>query len=225
MGFLQPLHVEIGLGSPAGAGNVTEACGHQHQCRLPVRKGPDDPGAPSHLPENALQGIVRADPNPVLTRKGHVREGLLCAFSDDAGSLREAHLLELLRYCLRLFPSCLEILLRVDRLEHGCNLFGLCPGDGRQDVAIPMDHTALPANLWIEVSQNFDQAETFVRDEQPRPLQASILQIPEKIGPALLVFLCPFGNAEDFPIPLPADANSHQNRYIAYFAGPGVASC
>ena len=43
--------------------------GHQHEGRVAVREGPDDPRPPPDLAVEALDPVVRPDPAPVLRRE------------------------------------------------------------------------------------------------------------------------------------------------------------
>ena len=45
---------------------------HQHEGRVAVREGPDDPRPPPDLADDALGPVVRPDPAPVLGREFRV---------------------------------------------------------------------------------------------------------------------------------------------------------
>lgn len=49
---------------------------HQHEGRIAVREGPDDPRPPPDLAVNALDSVVRPDPAPVLRQEFRVGKRL-----------------------------------------------------------------------------------------------------------------------------------------------------
>ena len=49
---------------------------HQHEGRIAVREGPDDPCPPPDLAVDALDPVVRPDPAPVLRREFRVGKRL-----------------------------------------------------------------------------------------------------------------------------------------------------
>ena len=51
---------------------VLQPCRHQHECRVAVREGPDDPRPPPDLAVVALGSVARPDPAPVLRREFRV---------------------------------------------------------------------------------------------------------------------------------------------------------
>lgn len=74
---------------------------HQHEGRVAVREGPDDPRPPPDLAVDALDPVVRPDPAPVLRREFHVGKRLgepvahrplvaLCPTSSDVTSSSNA---------------------------------------------------------------------------------------------------------------------------------------
>ena len=75
------------------------------------------------------------------------------------------------------FARGLFIFLRVDRLQHGGNFTDMFPRAQIENVAIPMDHAALPFCLREEVPDDFVQAEAFIRNDQPHAFQPTVLQM------------------------------------------------
>ena len=55
---------------------VLQHCRHQHEARVAVREGPDDPRPPPDLAVDALVPVVRPDPAPVLRREFRVGKRL-----------------------------------------------------------------------------------------------------------------------------------------------------
>lgn len=56
--------------------NVLQPRRRQHEGRVAVREGPDDPRPPPDLAVDALDPVVRPDPAPVLRREFHVGKRL-----------------------------------------------------------------------------------------------------------------------------------------------------
>ena len=84
--MLQQLDVQVSLGRPRGAGDVSEPGRGEVKRRLPVGERAHDARAPSDLAQDALERIVSADAPPVLLREGVVDERLLDRFLDELGS-------------------------------------------------------------------------------------------------------------------------------------------
>ncbi len=88
------IHVQISFRTPLGPGHVTETGRAEHQRRMAVREGPHDSGSSPDLPHDPLQGIVRPDPDPMLTGKVIVGKGFEDRLPDLPGRLLELHPLQ-----------------------------------------------------------------------------------------------------------------------------------
>lgn len=69
---------------------------HQHEGRIAVREGPDDPRPPPDLAVDALDPVVHPDPAPVLRREfrvgQHLGEPVECRPRGRPAELRHAEL-------------------------------------------------------------------------------------------------------------------------------------
>src|SRR4029434_10143111 len=132
------LDVQVSLGRPRGAGDVSEPGRGEVKRRLPVGERAYDARAPSDLAQDALERIVGADAPPVLLREGVVGECLLDRFLDELGSPSQPQRPQLLDHSDGLLACRRDVLAGVDRLEHRGDLPHLGPGHVAEDVAVPV---------------------------------------------------------------------------------------
>ena len=60
------LHVHVFLAAPLSTGHMTEPGANQHQGRVAIGEGSDDPGSAADIPVEPLNDIVSADAYPKL---------------------------------------------------------------------------------------------------------------------------------------------------------------
>jgi len=121
-----------------------------------------------------------------------------------------------------LVPSGLKVLSSVDGLEHGGDQGHLFRRYYPEDVSVEVDRTALPSSLGIKLSERFDKAHAGITDEESNAFQAPFLQVPQEAGPAGLVLLGAFDNAEDLAVTVLIDPDSHEHGDVGHFTGPGT---
>ena len=155
-------------------------------------------------------------------RKAVVSQRLLDARLDQLSRLAQLHVLELGDDPLSSLQSCRTVFCCMDGLEHGRNLPALAARHQRQDIAVVVDGTALPARIREVFAQALDQTATGVRDDEFDTLQAAVLQVLEKGAPASFVFLRAFADTQDCPEAFLIDTNGDQHRDVSDFAGPGA---
>src|SRR5215831_13975576 len=89
---------------------------------LTVRERARHARAPPDLAQDALEGVVGANPPPVLLREGVVGERLLDRRFPQLGGPGEAQATQLLDHSDSLLARCRDVLACVGCLEHGRNL-------------------------------------------------------------------------------------------------------
>ena len=179
---------------------MPESCPDQHHGGVTVREASDDPCPAANLLHDALQSVIGPQTGPVFIWKIHVGQGLLHAFLHKLRRLFQLHSAKLFHYQARFRARGLFIFLRVDRLQHGGYFTDMFPRAQIENVAIPMDHAALPFCLREEVPDDFVQAEAFIRNDQPHAFQPAVLQIAQKVAPGLLVLAASLGDAQNLTV-------------------------
>lgn len=149
---------------------------HQHEGRIAVREGPDDPRSPPDLAVDALDSVVRPDLAPVLRREFRVGKRLSEPVAHRPRFRPEPHRLQFLRLLPGLSGACLARFLRMDRLQH--TRCGLPPGHERppQHVAVEMHRAGAVAGPGEHL---------FERTEHLRALVAGTSRMPESQQPLL----------------------------------------
>jgi hypothetical protein len=92
-----------------------------------------------------------------------------------------------------------------------------------EDVAVPMNHAALPPGLGEVLGSTLDQAQAGIRDDELDARQAALLEVAEEARPALAVLLGTFADAQDLAEAFGRHADRHQQRHVADLAGPLIA--
>lgn len=88
----------------------------QHEGRVAVWEGPNDPRPPPDLADDALGPVVRPDPAPVPRREFRVVKRLGESVAHRPRGRAEPHRLQLLRHLPVLPAACLARFLSVGRL-------------------------------------------------------------------------------------------------------------
>ena len=190
---------------------MSEPCSDQHHGGITVRETSDAPCPATDLLHDPFQPVIRPQSGPVFIREIHVGQRFLHAFLHKIRSLFQLHLAKLFHDQDRFRARGLFIFLRVDRLQHGGNFADMFPRAQVENVAIPMDHAALPFRLREEVPDDFIQTKAFVRNDQPHTFQSAVLQIPQKIAPGFLVLAASLGNAQNLPVSILIDSDRDQH--------------
>lgn len=95
---------------------VLQSRSDQHEDRVAVREGSDDPRPPPDLAIDALDPVVRPDPAPVLRRVFRVGRRLGEPVARRPLGRTEPHRLQLVRHLPGFSATCLVRFLRADRL-------------------------------------------------------------------------------------------------------------
>ena len=111
----------------------------------------------------------------------HVGQSLFNAFFHELRHLLQLQLAEFFRHQRRFLARGLFIFLRMDRFQHGGDITDMFPRALGKGVAIPVHHTALPLRPRKEVSEDFIQAETLVRDDQSPPFKPHSFRYRRKL--------------------------------------------
>ena len=151
---------------------VLQSHRHQHEDRVAVREGPDDPRPPPDLAVDALDPVVRPDLAPVLGRELRLGQRLGEPVARRPRGRPEPHRLQLLRHLLGLSGTCLARFLRVDRLQHSRR--GLPPGHGNpsQHVAVEMHYAALVASPGEHLLERTEHPRALVAGDEPHGSRA-----------------------------------------------------
>ena len=72
----EPFHVHVQFGAPAGASDVPQPSRHQQHGRVSIGEGAHDASSAPDLPVDSLQGIGRADLEPMFPGERHVGQCL-----------------------------------------------------------------------------------------------------------------------------------------------------
>lgn len=154
---------------------------HQHQSRIAVWEGPDDPRPPPDLAVDALDPVVRPDPAPVLRWEFRVGKRLGEPVAHRPRGRPEPHRFQLLRHLLGFSGACLARFLRVDRLQHARR--GLPPGHGNpsQHVAVEMHRAALVAGPGEHLLERTEHPRALVAGDEPYAGEPAPLEPGEKL--------------------------------------------
>ena len=120
--ILQQLDVQVSLGRPCAASDVSQPGGRKIKSRLPVWKSTDHTRAPSDLPQDPLEWIIGPDATPVLLRELIVSERLFDSRCHKLGGFGQAQRAQLVDHSDSLLASRHNVLAGMDRLEHGRDL-------------------------------------------------------------------------------------------------------
>lgn len=101
---------------------------HQHEGRVAVREGLDDPRPPPDFAVDALDPVVRPNPAPVLRREFRADRRFGEPVAHRPRGRPEPHRLQLLRHLPGLSGACLARFLRVDCLSMRAAAFRLVTG-------------------------------------------------------------------------------------------------
>ena len=195
---------------------------HQHEGRVAVREGPDDPRPPPDLAVDALDPVVRPDPAPVLRREFRVGKRLGEPVAHRPRGRPEPHRLQLVRHLPGLPAACLARFLRVDRLQHARH--GLPPGHGNlsQHVAVEMHRAALVAGPGEHLLERTEHPRALVAGDEPHAGEPAPLEPGEKLAPGLRGLGVPLGAANDLPVAGGVDADGDQHGHV--LVGPSPAA-
>ena len=89
----------------------------------------------------------------------------------------------------------------MDRLEHQGSLAQLAGRHVAEDVAIEVNHAALPAHVGEELGSAMDQTHAGVGDDQFDTLQTVLREMTQEGAPTGLVLLRALDNAKNLPVP------------------------
>ena len=89
--ILEKRHIQIAAPAPLALGDVLGPGGHQHQGGTVVGEGADHPRPAPDLTVEPLDGVVRADPGPVLHREVGVGQRLKVTLAHDLRRGPEPH--------------------------------------------------------------------------------------------------------------------------------------
>ena len=140
-------HVHVALGRPCRSRDVAQPCCGQVETGLAVRKGAHDACSAADLSHDALQRIVGPNLLPVNVREGVVGQRLVDTLLDEVSCL--AHLAgpKILDDSSGLLVGGRSALLRMNGFEHVAHVTDLCRRHMAEDIAVEMNHAALPAGL------------------------------------------------------------------------------
>lgn len=110
-----------------------------------------------------------------------------------------------------------DVFCGVNGLEHGGDFMHLRRRHMAENVAVPVNHAALPADIQEELVNPFDQTRAGVGDGQ-----LDALQVFEEVAPARSVLLGVRAGFQNLAATVGADANRHQQRGVAAVSGPAA---
>ena len=115
--------------------------------RLAIWERNNHAGTPPDLSHDPLQRIIGADLLPVDVGKGVVCQRFGHAAVDQIRRRVHSGAAKLLDDCARLAIGCIPTLLGMDGFEHVGNRADLGGWHMAEDVAVKMNHTALPSSF------------------------------------------------------------------------------
>lgn len=156
---------------------------HQHEGRIAVREGPDDPRPPPDLAVDALDPVVHPDPAPALRREFRVGQRFGEPVAHRSRGCSEPHRLQLLRHLLGLSDACLARFLRVDCPQLARR--GLPSGRRNPSlhVAVEMHRAALTAGPGEHLLERAEHPRALVAGDKPHAGEAAPPLSREKNSP------------------------------------------
>ena len=193
---------------------VLQSRRHQHEGRVTVREGPDDPRPLPDLAVDALDPVVRPDPAPVLRRELRVGQRLDEPVAHRPRGRPEPHRLQLARHFLGLPAACLARFLRMDRLQHARHGFSPGHGNPSQHVAVEMYRAALVAGPGEHLLERTEHLRALITGDEPHSGEPAPPPEPgEELVPGPCGLGVPLGAADDLPVAGGVDVDGDQQRH------------
>lgn len=195
---------------------------HQHEGRVAVREGPDDPRPPPDLAVDALDPAVRPDSTPELRQEFRVGKRLGKPVAHRPRGHAEPHRLQLVRHLLDLPVACLARFLCVDRLRHARH--GLSPGHGNpsQHVALKMHRAAAAAGPGEHLLERTERSRAPVAGDEPHTGEPAPPEPGEELAPEVRRLGVSLGAADDFPAADGVDVDGDRHGRVLAGSSPAA---